>query len=149
MKKYITILALLLICQAGYSQNMDKLFENFAKLDNVTHITLGPVIMKLSSIFTETMGVSGIEVLALEECSSTIKDNLQTAIKELKDPRFETMVTTNEGNSRTKVMIRIDNDMIRELVVLNTGADEALIRIKGKIKPSDIEQIMKEHKHGR
>lgn len=56
MKKYIAILILILFCQAGYSQSMDKLFNDFAK-QNVTHVTVGPFLMKISSLFTETMGV--------------------------------------------------------------------------------------------
>ena len=35
MKKYIAILILILFCQAGYSQSMDKLFNDFAKQKNV------------------------------------------------------------------------------------------------------------------
>lgn len=150
MKKYIAILILILFCQAGYSQSMDKLFNDFAKQDNVTRVTVGPFLMKISSMFTETMGVSSIEVLSFDECGSTVKENLRTAIKQLKDPNFETMVTSNEGGSHTKVMVRIDKEMIRELVVLTTdGGDDALIRIKGKIKPSDIERVVNDHKNGR
>ena len=150
MKKYIAILILILFCQAGYSQSMDKLFNDLAKQDNVTRVTVGPFLMKISSMFTETMGVSSIEVLSFDECGSTVKENLRTAIKQLKDPNFETMVTSNEGGSRTKVMVRSDKEMIRELVVLTTdGGDDALIRIKGKIKPSDIERVVNDHKYVR
>ena len=150
MKKYIAILILILFCQAGYSQSMDKLFNDFAKQDNVTRVTVGPFLMKISSMFTETMGVSSIEVLSFDECGSNVKENLRTAIKQLKDPNFETTVTSNEGGSHTKVMVRIDKEMIRELVILTTdGGDDALIRIKGKIKPSDIERVVNDHKNGR
>ena len=95
------------------------------------------------------MGVKSIEVLSFEECGSTVKNDLRTAIKKLKDPNYETMVNSNEGGSRTKVMVRIDKDIIRELVILTTdGGDDALIRIKGKIKPSDIEKVINDHKNG-
>lgn len=149
MKKYIAILILILSCQAGYSQSMDKLFNDFSKQENVTRVTFGPFLMKIGSLFTETMGVNSIEVLSFEECGSTVKDNLRTAIKKLKDPNYETMVNSNEKGSRTKVMVRIDKDVIRELVILTTdGGDDALIRIKGKIKPSDIEKVINDHKNG-
>ena len=144
MKKYIAILILILSCQAGYSQSMDKLFNDFANQKNATRVTIGPFLMKISSLFTETMGVKSIEV-----CGSTVKNDLRTAIKKLKDPNYETMVNSNEGGSRTKVMVRIDKDIIRELVILTTdGGDDALIRIKGKIKPSDIEKVINDHKDG-
>lgn len=149
MKKYIAILLLILACQAGYSQNMDKLFNDFARQENVTRVTVGPFLMKLSSLFTETMGVNSIEVLAFDECSNNVKENLRTAIRKLKDPDFETLLTTNEDDNRTKIMVRIDKEMIRELVILTSDKeDDVLIRIKGKIKPSDIEKVINEHKDG-
>lgn len=148
MKRYFVILALITISQTGFSQTMNQLFDSFSKQDHVTKVTMGKFIMKLSSVFTETMGVDGIEVLDLDECGEKVKKNFSNAIRDLKDPTFETMVTSNEKDSRTKVMIRIDKEMIRELVVLTTGKDNALIRIKGKIKPSDIEKVVKNHGNG-
>ena len=104
--------------------------------------------MKLASMFTETMGVNGIEVLEFGDCKREVKERFEKAIKELKDPLFETMVTSNEKDSRTKVLVRIENDMIRELVVLTTGNSNALVRIKGKIKQSDIDKVIKDHGNG-
>ena len=126
MKRYFVILALILICQAGNSQTMNDLFKEFSKIEQINHVKIGNITMKLASMFTETMGVNGIEVI----------------------PDFETMVTFNDKGSRTKVMVRIEKDMIRELVVLTTGNSNALIRIKGKIKPSDIDKVMKDHGNG-
>jgi hypothetical protein len=58
------------------------------------------------------------------------------------------MVTANERDSRTKVLVKIKEDMIRELVIFTTGNDNALIRIKGKISPSDLDRVINEHKTG-
>ena len=58
-------------------------------------------------------------------------------------------VNANEGSSHTKIMVRIDKDIIRELIILTTDEDDnALIRIKGKIKPSEIEKVINDHKNG-
>ena len=67
--------------------------------------------------------------------------------------RGESDVTSvNIGNitrdSRTKVLVKIKEDMIRELVIFTTGSDNALIRIKGKISPSDLDRVINEHKTG-
>ena len=137
MKRYFVILALILICQAGNSQTMNQLFNEFSKIEQINHVKIGNITMKLASLFTETMGVNGIEVLEFGSCNSDVKQRFEKAIKELKDPDFETMV-----------MVRIEKDMIREMVVLTTGNSNALVRIKGKIKPSDIEKVVKDHGNG-
>lgn len=148
MKRYFVILALILICQAGNSQTMNDLFKEFSKIEQINHVKIGNITMKLASMFTETMGVNGIEVIEFSSCKNEIKERFTKAIKELKDPDFETMVTSNDKGSRTKVMVRIEKDMIRELVVLTTGNSNALIRINGKIKPSDIDKVVKDHGNG-
>ena len=143
MKRLLVLLAILLISQVGYGQQkMDQLFNAFRGESDVTSVNIGNITMKLASLFTETMGVNGIEIL--EE----VKDRLSTAIRNLRDPDYETMVTANERDSRTKVLVKIKEDMIRELVIFTTGSDNALIRIKGKISPSDLDRVINEHKTG-
>ena len=107
-------------------------------MENVTSINMGQISMKFAGLFTDTMGVDGIEVYSLEDCSSDVKEKLSKAINKLKDYKFETMINSNENGERTKVLVRIENDMIREMVIVTSGSDAALVRIKGKIKPSDI-----------
>ena len=145
MKRYFVILAMILICQAGSSQTMNQLFNEFSKIEQANHVKIGNITMKLASVFTETMGVNGIEVIEFGDCASDVKERFIQAIKKLKDPAFETMVTSNENGSRTKVMVRIEKEMIREMVVLTTGNSYALVRIKGKIKPSDLDKVINDH----
>lgn len=152
MKQFIVIsLLLLLSCQAGRGQSLNRLFDDFARQEHVTRVKLGPMLMTLSSLFTETMGVRSIEALEFDECDSVVKKNLYEAIRNLKDPDFETMVTSNEEGSCTKIMVRIEKELIREVVILTADEEKhgALVRIKGKIKPSDIERVINDQKDDR
>jgi hypothetical protein len=58
------------------------------------------------------------------------------------------MINSNENGERTKVLVRIENDMIREMVIVTSGSDAALVRIKGKIKPSYIDRMVNKHGKG-
>ncbi|MDR2969886.1 MAG: DUF4252 domain-containing protein [Tannerellaceae bacterium] len=149
MKKYMTMLALLIICQVGYSQkNVEQLFREFAKAENTEGVKLGKLFMNFAGLFTETMGVDGIEAYSFDNCTGEVKERLTKAMRNLKDSKYETMMTANEGNSRTKVLVRIEKEMIREMIVVTTGDSNALVRIKGKIKPSDIERVVEKHGKG-
>ncbi|MCD8179568.1 MAG: DUF4252 domain-containing protein [Tannerellaceae bacterium] len=150
IKKIVFTLALIMAAQLSFGQNnMDQLFSSYAKQKNVTHVKLGSMIMACASMFTETMGVKSVEVLSFERCDEETKKELNQAIRNLKDPAFDTMVSANEEGQRTKVLVKMHKQTIRELVVLTTGNnDAALVRIKGKIKPSDIEKITKQHGNG-
>ena len=147
--KYVLIVLIALFAQASYAQkDIDQLFNRFSNEKDVSRVSIGNVSMKLASLFTDVMGVDGIEVLSLDECSSSVKDNFKAALKEFKDSRFETMVTSNENNNRTRVLVRMEEDTIRELIVFTFGDNNALIRIKGNIKPSDIDALVKKHGNG-
>lgn len=150
MKKYIILFALLFACQIGYSQkySVNELFKKFSKTERSEKVKLGKFMMSFAGMFTETMGVNGIEVYEFDDCSSEVKDKLDHAIRNLKDPAYETMITSNDEGERTKILVKIEKDVIRELIVLTTGESHALVRIKGKIKPSDIEQITEKHGKG-
>ena len=145
-KKLIALLALLLMGQAMYSQDVDRLFRDFAKEKGVVRVGLGKFTMSLASLFTDVMGVNGIEVYSFEECNQSVKEKLNNAIATLKDSKYETMVSVNENTERTKILVKIENEVIQELVVMTSGDDPALIRIKGKIKPSDVENVINQNK---
>jgi hypothetical protein len=150
MKKYIAILALLLVCRVGYSQeyNVDRLFKEFSRIKSSEKVKLGKIFMSFAGMFTETMGINEIEAYDFDGCEEGVKQKLTNAIKGLKDPKFETLISANEGGGRTKILIRISGDFIREVVMVSTGDSNALVRLKGKIKPSDFEKVAIKHGKG-
>ena len=146
-QKMFALLALMLIGQTMYGQqNVDRLFKDFAKEKGVVHVGIGKFAMSLASLFTDVMGVSGVEVYSFEECNQSVKDKLHNAIASLKDANYETLVSVNETTERTKVLVKIEGESIRELIVATSGSEPALVRIKGKIKPSDIENVINKNK---
>lgn len=147
MKKYIAILLLILTSQVAGSQTIDKLFKEFSKMKHTEQIQInsaqiGSITLKQIKASTQNMGVNNIELFNFDNCSNKVKERFNKAIQELDDPLFETLLTSNEDNNRRKVMIRIEDETIRELVILTTGDNSNLIRIKGEIKLSDINKML-------
>ena len=158
MKKGIFITLLVaVICQGGLGkvnseqnetnkQTVEQLFSNFSKENNTTHIKIGGFTMSLARVFTDTKGVSGVEVYSFDECDNSVKDNFNTAIKNLKDDSYETLVSTSENGERTKILVKIKEDFINEIVVIAGGDSPALVRIKGKIKSDDVKSVIENNK---
>ena len=159
MKKriFITLLAAIL-CQPCFSERVtkrsnmqqqntiDALFKNFSKEKNITHIKLGGLIMTFARAFTDTKGVTGVEVFSFNECDNQVKDKLNVAIKNLKDSAYETLVSTTQDGENTKVLVKLKEEYINEIVVITGGKDPAFVRIKGKIRPDDIQDVVKNNK---
>ncbi len=159
MKKGILIALLtVIICQGCFSKEngqmietsdnttVEQLFADFAKEKSTTHVKVGGFAMALARVFTDTKGVSGIEVYAFDECGKEVKDKFNTAIKNLNDKSYETLVSTSENGERTKVLLKIKDDYINEIIVVTGGDDPALVKIKGKIKPDDVKSVIDENK---
>jgi hypothetical protein len=87
-----------------------------------------------------------VEVWSLTDCDEAFKSKFDKAVRSLKDEAYETMLTANEDGERVKILVKLKDEMIRELVVVSSGNSQALIRIKGKIKPSDIERVVAKNK---
>lgn len=144
MKRLMILILLLLPLQYGKGQNLEQFFRTYHKEQGVDAIHIGNITMKLAGLFTETLGVNGIEILDLGEATETLRQRFQDEVKSFKDPELETLLTENDKEDHTKILVKIKDEMIRELVIFQTGSDCSFIRIKGKIKPSDIEQVIKE-----
>ncbi|MDR1402666.1 MAG: DUF4252 domain-containing protein [Tannerellaceae bacterium] len=143
IKKITGMVMIAFVCQAGYGQkNINQIFNEFSSHTSVNKISIGGIMMKIAGMFEDTMGVDKIDILNIGNCDNDTKERFSEAIKNLKDPLFETMIQSNENGERVKVMIRIKDEIIHELVVLTSGNDPTMIRIKGKIKKSDVEKLM-------
>ena len=159
MKKiiFITLLAAIM-CQPCFSgvmsgtnetqqQNtVEELFRKFSKEKNTTHVKIGGIIMRLANAFSDTKGVTGVEVFSFDECDRQVKDNLNAAIKKLKDSAYETLVSTTQDGVNTKILVKVKDNFISEIIIIVGGTDPAFVRIKGKIKPDDFQSIVENNK---
>lgn len=142
------MIAVALITQLSYGQgNVKQLFSDFQKEKGVTSVSIGKIMMKLASLFTETSGVSSIKVLDFEECGADVKKRLDASVRHIDDPEYELLVSVNEDGGRTKILVKIEKEKIRELVIAVTGEDHTLIRIQGKIDPKNMQQVINDHKN--
>jgi type 1 fimbria pilin len=126
---------------------VQQLFADFGKEKKTIHIKVGGFAMALARVFSDTKGVSEIDVYSLDECTKETKEKFNLAIQNIKDKSYETLVSTSEKNERVKVLVKIKDDCVREIVIVAGGNDPALVKIKGKIKPEDIQSIVDENKN--
>lgn len=140
--KGVGLLIALFIVQVGYGQmNVKQFVSKFSERTRVERVNLGGFAMKLGRLFSETYGVSHVDVFSLSECSESDKQQFHEAMSSLKDNNYETMVSTKDKGEHTKILVKMKKDYIEELLVLTSGDSPAIVRLKGKIKPSDIEKL--------
>lgn len=144
----ITLLAIL-FCQVGNSQSLNRLFNEFSSEKDASIVKLGPAIMGFSRLFADTKGVRGIEVIDLSDCSTMVKNRFNALAKNFKDSDYDVLVRSNDGKESNRVLMKTNGDYISEIVVLSTGDGAAMVRISGKIRQSDVNDVVNEQKHSR
>ncbi|MDR2534229.1 MAG: DUF4252 domain-containing protein [Tannerellaceae bacterium] len=145
-KNKLWIIAILAtFCLGTNAQGVDKLFGEFASSGGES-VNLGRFAMTLAGIFSDTHGVNGVEVISLERAGEDVKIRFAEAVRNLSDNRFEHLLDAKENGALTRILARVDGDVINDLVILTSGNKASMVRLKGKIKLSDIEGIVNENR---
>lgn len=149
MKKTIFTIMLMTVWVANLAaQSVEDLFKEFKDKANAEYIEIPKAMMSMASTFAKKdegsdiiKRVSHLSILNIENDPQLCRDFSQKALS-LSRTGYETMVSSNEDNEKTLVMVKTKNENITEMVVLNIEPNEcSLIQIKGKLRPSDIEKL--------
>ena len=85
--------------------------------------------------------ITSISVLSLEECSPDVKNRFNKSALDFNDDEYELFVSANDENEKVRIFFKFQKEIIREMVILTMGDNPALIQLKGKILPSEIESM--------
>ena len=92
-------------------------------------------------------GAQSVKVLDLEDSTKDIKKKFAQRVNQLQHNGYETWLQAKENGENVKIIAKMEDKTIRELLVLTTGKDDcALVMIKGKIKQEDIQAIINDDK---
>lgn len=150
MNKHLSIILLCgLLSVSAFGQSnvsFEHLYNHFAQEKNVEKVKVGGLLLWLCKPFMQQyakgLNISSVQVLSLEECSDDAKLHFNKLAEKLNDNKYETLMKANDKDEKTRILARFQNDAIRELVIVTMGQEPALVRIKGKIRPADIEKLV-------
>lgn len=148
-KKFLftSIVACFIFCPNVFAQtNMDVLFDKMRNEDNSTSIHLGQFTMAIASVFTQTFGVREVDIVYLDNCDKATSKKYVEAVRALDSSKFDSRISNKDGDNFNKVLIRTKDGKIEEIAIFESGENEiSLVRLKGKINSSDIEQAIKRY----
>lgn len=156
MRKIIATLALIIACQATFAQNIDTLFSHYKDKEGADYMNIPTLMLKFICTFTKSnndksykfiKGIKSVKLLDMEDCTPEVKADFLQETKNLSLNGYETLVQTKEDGEEVKLLAKMDDEAINELIILITGKDECgLTLMKGKIKKEDINVMMTDDK---
>ena len=133
MKKIIATLALIIACQGIFAQNIKSIINEFKEVKGVEYTKVPRWTLHLGN----NKGVKSICYLDLGSCPSKVKEDFRQKVNQLEG--YEVLFRGKEDGEMYKLLAKMNNEVIRELIILITGKDDCgLTLMKGKIKKENI-----------
>ena len=142
---FMTIGILLVSDFAMQAMTVNQFIDKLDRQEGVSRISLSPFVMKICSLFEDTKGVNSVKLLNLENCSPAMREQFIDDLRSLKDSDFDTVVSSNEGGEYSKILMKVEDGVIKEIVVCNIDGEIAVIQVKGKIKPENMDEVIEDN----
>lgn len=154
MKRILPILALVvfLFTSCDYESGVSDAFRKYRGEDGITTITVPGWVISLASHFGDLEdserelleSIDKVRVLTVEDDDLNAQLNLHkefySAIK--KEGDYEELLVVREKDEKVTIFGRIDDEVIKEMVVLVGGDDNVMVYVKGEISPELISDQM-------
>ena len=153
--RVISLLFIMLFATTAYSQETttittDALFNQLKKIENAEHININSFMMSMARMMADEEekaffnNINSMRIIELNACSPEDKEKFVNIVSttELRD--YEPAQENIEENERTRVYVKIKNDIIKEIVIAQLGeSDFIIMQINGKLNASDLEGLSK------
>ena len=155
MKKIFFILLLTAFTMSMNAQlTVDKLMDKYKGMPHAEYVNVPKMMMNLA----KTVGgpdiqeaneymkcIHSVKVLDMEDCSPSVKKQFADDVKQLKLDGYEEMVRVSEDGEQTLILTKGDEKIIREMLIVDASKEDAtIVMLKGKMKQSDMEKIIKD-----
>ena len=133
----------LLVVSLCAQTSLNNLYSEFSNEKKAENVNIGGLLLKMANPLLVKIRQQdfSVRVLSLEECTADVKQRFNEKALNFNDRAFELFLSENEPNEKVRIHFKIQDDMIREMVIFTLGDNPAMVHIKGKIKPSDIEKM--------
>jgi hypothetical protein len=157
MKKLSVIVLLFLLGVLLNAQNpaIDKLFDKYGETEGFTTVIVkGKLFDMISSLEDDEevdpeinfmSKLTSIRILAMDECEKPEGINFYDEVMEtLDDSGYEELLVVKEKDQDVKFLVKENDGIISELLLVVGGEDNALISILGDIDLKEAHRIAKE-----
>ena len=151
MRKIILTAALLCVMSAVFSQSkvVQQFFERYRGLENVENVKLRGWMLRLASDLTDSADeaqllrkISRLQILATERTRLISKPERQRFLQKLQQDKFEKLITIKKKNEVVTMLIREENKLITDLILMVSGGEEfVLVNMEGTLRFRDLNDL--------
>lgn len=153
MKQFIliTVLSLFIFTSCDTNPGVSAAFSKYSHEDGVTSITVPGWVIGIAANFADLSdeeqelleSIDKVKVLAIEddELNARVDLHKEFNLKINKKMDYEELLTVRDDIENITIFGKMSEDVIREMVILIGGEENAMIYLKGEIKPEMINNV--------
>jgi len=157
MKRFLLlpVLFLFLFTSCEYDTGVSEAFTKYRFKDGVTTITVPGWLIHSAAMWGDLereerdllRSIDKVKVLTIEDEELNARSNLHKEFYETVRERgdLEELLVVRDGNEQVTIFGKADEDSIKEMLILVGGDDNAIIYLKGRLKPELIANFMDEN----
>ncbi|MFW6310194.1 MAG: DUF4252 domain-containing protein [Prolixibacteraceae bacterium] len=157
MKKaaVVLIISIFIFTSCEENSGMSNAFMKYSWKSGVTYITVPGWMIGLASTFGDLgdeeqellSSIDKVKIMTIEDHDLNARVNLHEEFysKINSDKAFEELLIVRDGNENITIFGKMDKTVIREMIILVGGDDNALVYLKGKIKPEVINDLVRKN----
>ena len=147
---FITLLAIPAYCKDNSVMTDDALFKQLKEIENTEFVNINSFMMSMGRMLASgeeknfLENINSMRIIEFSGCSSESRSQFVELVSSIELHDYEPAQEEIVGNQRTRVFVKLKNDLIRKIIIAQLGTNEHLImQINGKLTPEDIERLSK------
>ena len=147
--KIITLLLLLAVGIPLGAKDAGSVINRFKSEPGAEYVGVPRFVMMMASVagdMPEVRSVKSVQVLDMSDCSADAHSRLADELNGLADCGYDDFVRVRDNGESVRIIALSKNDYIKDMVIYCQGDGEcAVVRLTGKIKPSEIDSLADRH----
>jgi hypothetical protein len=133
----------------GQRNSLDDFFNNYSDREGYTMVSINGNLFGILKNFDDDHELKGLDrkitsirIVTREKDRAFSADSFLSELKGvLKRGRYEDLMTVKDHNSDLRFMIRSEGEVIREILIIASGENEAVINIHGNLTREDVDRL--------
>lgn len=158
MKRMVLTVLIAAFAVSLFSQRnlLDDFFDNYSGRDGYSSVTIDGNLFSLLRNFDDDPDLEGLDrkitsirIVSREKDNGFSGEGFLSEIRGvIRRGRYEELVTVKDPDTDLRIMVKSSGDAIREILVVASGENEAVIQISGHLTREDVERLSENHAEG-
>ncbi len=158
MKRMVltVLIAAFVVATYGQRNSLDDFFDSYSDRDGYTSVTINGNLFGLLRNLDDDPDLEGLDqkitsvrIVSREKDSGFAGSGFLSEIRGvIRRGRYEELITVNNPETDLRVMVKSSGNTIREILVVASGENEAVIQICGNLTREDVERLSENHADG-